>query len=315
MHGPGWADLRVAITGTGMAGRLAGILDGTPGLRVAVTDGDTGGADVVIGFLFPPGSLAAARELRWLHLTGAGTDHLARAGLSPEVVVTTSAVVPVTAVAEYALAGLMLLAKDLTGVAARQPRDWFGSSATLLADSTVAVVGAGRIGRAVLARAGALGARTIAVTRPGAPGVAQADDTIGTDALAARAPTVDHLVACLPRRPDTARLVGAAVLRALPAHATVVNVGRAETVDTAALYELLHAGRLRGAFLDVHETEPLPPGDPAWSVPRLVISPHCAFAFPEEPARVAEVFLANLGDLRHGRTPRDLAAWHDVRIT
>lgn len=271
------------------------------------------GADVIIGFQFAAGSLASARRLRWLHLTGTGTDHLESAGLSSRVLVTNSASVPVTAVAEYAVAGLLLLAKDLAGVTdgrPRQPNEWFTSTATLLDGATVAVVGAGRIGRAILARTAVFGAKTIAVTRPGAPPVGEATRTVGADQLTAVAPGIDHLLCALPGSPATSGLISAAVLAALPRHATVVNVGRASTLDIRALYTALSEGRLRGAFLDVHETEPLPPDDPAWQVPRLIVSPHRAFCFPGEPRRVTEVFLANLDDLRHGLVPRDRVDWH-----
>jgi phosphoglycerate dehydrogenase-like enzyme len=268
-------------------------------------------ADVVVGYQFPPGSLAGYPRLRWLHLTGTGTDHLAAAGLPPGVLVTTSARVPVDAVAEYAVAGLLHLLKALPDLGRGPGGAWYRSDALMLGGSTVAVVGAGRIGRAVLRRLAALGARTVAVTRPGrtcpVPG---ADRTVPSDRLAEVAATADHLVLCLPGGPGTRLLAGERVLAALPPHGTVVNVGRAETLDTRALYAALRAGRLRGAFLDVHDTEPLPADDPAWHVPGLVVSPHRAFAFPDEPAQVAQAFLANLHDLRALRSPRDITLWH-----
>jgi phosphoglycerate dehydrogenase-like enzyme len=314
---PSWSALQVTVTGTPKAPRLLDLLRDTPGLRLVgdvPSDGDMAGladadSEVVIGYRFGPGSLAAWPRLRWLHLTGSGIDHLARADLAPDVLVTTSAQIPVTAVAEYALSGLLLLIKDLASLAPGRQPAWFGSPATLLAGSRVAVVGAGRIGRAVLARTAALGATTIAVTRRGDPPVAEAGETIGAARLAAAAPGIDHLIACLPGAPATAGLISAEVLAALPAGATVVNVGRAETIDTAALYDALRGGRLRGAFLDVHQTEPLPADDPCWDVPGLIVSPHRAFAFPDEALMIARAFLANLDDLRQQRSPRDRVPW------
>lgn len=315
-----WAELDVLVAHCQMAAELVQALTRAPReqttglrLRVAATVDGAGEPDVLLGYQFPPGSLRPVAGLRWLHLTGTGTEHLAPAGLRPATMVTTSARVPVVAVAEYALSGLLLLVKDLVGVAAGRPRPWFSSRATLLAGSTAAVLGAGRVGRALLARLSALGAATVAVTRPGAQAVPEADRTIGTDRLTAAAGGFDHLLACLPGGDGTRHLVGAEVLAALPAHAYLVNVGRASTVDTAALLAALRAGRLAGAFLDVHDVEPVPPGHPARQVPGLVISPHCAFRFPAEPAGVAAAFLANLDDVRHGRTPRDVVAWHPER--
>ncbi|MEU5088989.1 NAD(P)-dependent oxidoreductase [Streptomyces sp. NPDC021356] len=160
----------------------------------------------------------------------------------------------------------------------------------MLSGSTVLVVGAGRIGRAVIRRLGALGARSIAVTRAGQVRVPGADRTVGADRLAEAAADADHVVCCLPATGGTRHLVDAAVLAALPPGAVLVDVGRAVTVDDEALHEALGTGALRGAFLDVHHTEPLPEDDPRWRTPGLVISPHCAFAFPGEPAAVAQTF-------------------------
>jgi phosphoglycerate dehydrogenase-like enzyme len=297
-----------------MAPQLRTALDGQPGLRVRVLDTVDAGADgfqadALIGYQFGPGSLRGLPGLRWLHLTGTGVDHLGPAGLDPGVLVTTSSRVPVAAVAEYALAGLFLLAKDLVGVARGERREWFRSGAVKVAGSTVAVLGAGRIGRAVLSRLTALEADTVAVTRQGADPVPEAGRTIGLHQLAAEAGGFDFLIACLPGGPGTAGVLGGQVLAALPPHAGIVNVGRASTIDTEALYAALRAGRLGGAFLDVHDVEPLPDDDPAWQIPGLVVSPHCAFCFPGEPAGVAAAFLDNLDDLRNGLAPRDRAGW------
>lgn len=315
-----WDCLDVLITHCGMARELVAALDGQAGLRLRVIEGSTPTdpvaadltdyrPDAVIGYQFGPASLRGLAGVRWLHLTGTGVDHLEPAGLDPAVLVTTSSRVPVTAVAEYAVAGLFLLTKDLVGVAAGQRRPWFSSAANLVAGSTVAVLGAGRIGRAVLGRLSALGAHTVAVTRHGTEPVAEAGRTIGLASLAAEAAGLDAVIGCLPGGPGTVHALSSEVLANLPAHARVINVGRASTVDTEALYAALRAGRLAGALLDVHDHEPLPADHEAWQVPGLVVSPHCAFRFPGEPAAVAAAFLENLDDLRSGQPPRDRAGW------
>ncbi|MFG2421468.1 NAD(P)-dependent oxidoreductase [Streptomyces sp. NPDC048448] len=174
--------------------------------------------------------------------------------------------------------------------------------------STVLVVGAGRIGRAVVRRLTALGARCVAVTLTGAEPVAGADRSVGADGLVEAAAGADHVVCCLPGTAGTANLVDKVVLDVLPPHAVLVNIGRASTVEDAALHAALRSGALRGAFLDVHRVEPLPSCDPAWTVPNPVVSPHCAFAFPGEPAEVGQTFLDNLADLRADPLPRDAVA-------
>lgn len=304
----GWQHPTVLVAYSKMAPRLVPRIEAeVPVLRaetVADLDPETRAkVDVLVGYQFPLGVLAELPSLRWLHLTGTGTDHLAAAGLRQDVLVTNSARVPVESVAEYAVAGLFMLLKDFPGLAHRPP--WYSSRAVMLHGSVVLVLGAGRIGRAVVRRLAALGARCVAVTRTGEVPVPHAERTIRVDQLVEAAESADHLVCCLPGTEETANLVDKTVLAALPPHAAFVNVGRASTVDDGALHEALWAQQIRGAFLDVHHTEPLPPDDPVWTVPNLVVSPHRAFAFPGEPVEVGQAFLDNLADLRAGRPPRD----------
>jgi len=86
----------------------------------------------------------------------------------------------------------------------------------------------------------------------------------------------DCLVIAAPHTPETQGAVDRAVLERLPRGAIVVNVSRGSLLDEQALLELLDAGQLRGAALDVFATEPLPPGHPLWRHPRVLVSPHVA---------------------------------------
>lgn len=314
MNATGWTRPRVLVAHSKMAPKLVPHIDAEVPVLCAESITDLPedvrvGVDVLVGHQFPPGVLARLPNLRWLHLTGTGTEHLPAAGLAPGVLVTSSARVPVESVAEYAVSALLMLLKDFPALSERpQRRPWYTSSALMLHGSTVLVVGAGRIGRAVVRRLAALGAHCVAVTRTGAVPVADADRTVGVGGLIEAAVSADHVVCCLPGTTETANLVDKDVLAVLPPHAVLINVGRASTVDDAALHEALRSGALRGAFLDVHRVEPLPPDDPVWTVPNLVVSPHCAFAFPGEPAEVGQTFLDNLADLRADRLPRDVIA-------
>jgi phosphoglycerate dehydrogenase-like enzyme len=123
--------------------------------------------------------------------------------------------------------------------------------------------------------------------------------------LEAAAAEADHLVLAVPATRETRNLVDERVLAALPAHAAVINVSRASVLDTAALVAALESGRLRGALLDVHDEEPLPPESPLWDVERLWITPHGAYRFPEEEAEIARLFVENLTALRAGRGLRN----------
>jgi len=83
--------------------------------------------------------------------------------------------------------------------------------------------------------------------------------------------------------------------------ALFINLSRGETVDQAALRTALETGRLRGAFIDVTDPEPLPADDPLWQAPNLFISPHTAGAGSSHTGRrIAEVVGENLRRFMRG---------------
>lgn len=256
--------------------------------------------DVLVANTFPPGLLGRADNLRWLQLTSAGTDQLDAADPRDDLVITHAGSVPAAAVAEFALMGLLAIAKDGPRLLQRQrAREWRLPSARLVAGSTLVLIGLGHVGRAVARRAAALDMRVIAVTRHGRP-TPLVPDVVPPEGLLRVAARADHLVIAAPATPTTAGLVDASVIAVLPDHAGVVNVARASILDTDALVTALRAGRLSGALLDVHEQEPLPADSALWDVPRLWITPHGAFSYPGEAHDLAALVAENLARLTAG---------------
>ena len=99
---------------------------------------------------------------------------------------------------------------------------------------------------------------------------------VGPDALADILPGTDVLILALALTPDTAGIIGAAELAALPDHAWIVNVARGGHIVTDDLLAALQAGQIGGAALDVTDPEPLPAGHPLWHQPNCLITPHIA---------------------------------------
>jgi phosphoglycerate dehydrogenase-like enzyme len=121
----------------------------------------------------------------------------------------------------------------------------------------------------------------------------------------------DDLVVALPLTPATRGLVGGEAITAMRPTGVLVNVGRGPVVDEAALVLALEARRLRGAALDVFETEPLPRESPLWSLPNVLLSPHCADHVPGWVDEAMRVFLRQLERFRRGEPleePVDKAA-------
>lgn len=230
---------------------------------------------------------------RWVQSTWAGVDALVAAGVPDGVVVTGLKGVFGTQMREYVLAHLL---GHTQRVARREAdRSWDETAPTVLAGSTVGIMGTGSIGSAVAVALDRLDITVRGFSRSGAPAVGFASVTNDTVAFA---DGLDHLVAILPSTPATSNLVSASILERLRPGAVFINAGRGSTVDTGAVVAALASRRLALAVLDVLPIEPLPDGDPLWDVPGLVITSHtAAWSRPED---VVGVFLENLGRWRRG---------------
>jgi phosphoglycerate dehydrogenase-like enzyme len=71
-------------------------------------------------------------------------------------------------------------------------------------------------------------------------------------------------------------MLGAEQLKHARPHTVVINVGRGPLIDEQALIKALSDGQIRGAALDVFETEPLPQDSPLWDMKNVLLSPHNA---------------------------------------
>jgi lactate dehydrogenase-like 2-hydroxyacid dehydrogenase len=111
---------------------------------------------------------------------------------------------------------------------------------------------------------------------------------------------VDVLVAACPGGAATRGLISRAVLEALGPRGFFVNIARGSVVDESALVELLQAGRLAGAGLDVFVDEPNVPA-PLLALDRVALQPHVASATHETRAAMGRLVLDNVAAFVAGR--------------
>jgi len=222
-------------------------------------------------------------SVRWVQLPAAGIEDWFDHGVfarHPDVRFTSAAGAYSASVAEHALAlllaGVRYLPEHLRARSWRQ-QEFFPHVGTLRG-TTVAVVGAGGIGRALIPLLTPLGAHVIAVNRSGrpvtGPGIPDSVETVPADLLSKVWTRTDHVVVAAPATAQTRHLVDADVLSRLRPSSWVVNVARGGLIDTDALVHALKTGIIAGAGLDVTDPEPLPDGHPLWSLPNAIITPH-----------------------------------------
>lgn len=223
-------------------------------------------------------ALAAAGPLRAIVRVGVGVDNVdIRAAAAAGIAVGRVPDYCVDEVADHTLALLLAVERRLValaGAAAAGRWDFrAGGPVRRLRGRTLGLVGFGRIGRAVEARARALGLR-VAVHDPWAEDLGDTERVEALDDLLGRA---DVLSLHMPLTEETRGLVGARELSLLPEGAVVLNTARGGLVDEQALADALRSGRLRGAGLDVLAEEPPAPGHPLLGMPNVVLTPHAAF--------------------------------------
>jgi phosphoglycerate dehydrogenase-like enzyme len=247
---------------------------------------------------------AAARApgLRWVQATAAGAGEQVRAAELPRdallrVTVTTAGGVHAVPLAEFALFGLLAVAKDVRQLVRDQAsRTWGGRRATReLRSETLFVVGLGGIGLEVARLAKAFGMRTVGFKRtPAATPPPWTDELRTSDQLGATIHEADAVVLSLPATPATAGLIDRATIARMRQEAILVNLGRGAVIDEDALVEALRERRIAGAVLDVVTHEPLPPSSPLWQLDNVLLSPHTAALSPHEDERVVARFVENL---------------------
>lgn len=227
--------------------------------------------------------------LRWVHLLTSGLDGYPE-WLFDGVPVTHSPGISAQPIAEYCMAAIFASARDFPARWIRDAGHWAATSSRLIAGQTVGIVGFGEVGKALAARALALGMNVQATRRSSAPlppGICRA---ASTEALFASS---DHIVLALPASAETRGMVNRDLLRQARQGAHLINVARGSLVDQEALIEALDAGWLARASLDVTNPEPLPAGHPLYTHARVFLTPHVAANDETYPGRLAEAFAEN----------------------
>lgn len=293
---------------------LAGALGALPSVKAVVSNQaallreSVKDADVILNNV-PDGRLlreifGLAARLRWVHSLSAGVEKILFPELvSSPVILTNARGVFKRSLAEFVIAGVLYFAKDFRRVIRNQRAGvWQPFDMEEAHGKVMGIVGYGETGRACAERARVLGMKILGLRRR--PELSQGDPWLeaifGPGGLRRLLAQSDYIVLAAPATPETRRLIGKAEFAAMKSSAVFINVGRGSSVDEAAMIEALEQGRLRGAALDVYETEPLPSGHPFYGLENVLLSPHCADHTPGFYELDLDFFLQNLRRFLHG---------------
>jgi lactate dehydrogenase-like 2-hydroxyacid dehydrogenase len=254
-------------------------------VRAVATDGHHG---------VPPEVLSALPALEIAASYGVGYDGIDVAACKARGIrVTNTPDVLSDAVAELAIGLMIALCRRIPQADAHvRAGKWPSGNFALTGELTGAhlgILGLGRIGKEIARRAQAMKMR---VSYHGRREQAH-EPYLYHPSLVAMAKDVDWLMVIAPGSAATAGIVSRDVLEALGPKGAIVNVARGALVDEPAMVELLAAGRLGGAALDVFADEPRVP-EALFRLPNVVLSPHQGSATSKTRAAMGDLVVRNL---------------------
>jgi phosphoglycerate dehydrogenase-like enzyme len=300
-YDPHHAALGGALSGAGLQLRLAPKFGARSEAELLGLAADASGA-IVSTDPFDRVVLGGCPLLRVIARVGVGSDSVDLAAATAHgVAVTITPGANEAAVADHTLA-LMLavlrrVAEQDAAVRRGEWRRTGDATPWQLSDTTVGLVGYGRIGRLVAARLEGFSVRVL-----------YHDPYDGADSI----PLDDLLARCdvvslhAPLRPETTNLIGAREIALMRPEAVLINTARGGVVDEAALIAALCVGDLRGAGLDVFSDEP-PRSKRLLGLDNVVLSAHVGGISERSVAEMTRRATRSVVDVLTGGVPRDLA--------
>jgi D-2-hydroxyacid dehydrogenase (NADP+) len=261
-------------------------------------------ADIYVGFTLMPDQLAAAKKLKWMHVTAAGVTHLIRDDIRERgIEITNSRGIHAIPMGEHTI-GMMIAMCHKFPAALRYQQKHLWAQQQLwdelprpgeLHGATLLLIGLGAAGSEVARLARAFSMRVHAVTRSGAGDANLVDRIYPAHKLDAALSEADYVVVAAPDTPETREMIGAKQFAAMKQSAVLVNISRGTLIDEPALIEALRARKIAGAALDVTAEEPLPPESPLWDLENVFITPHTSAASDMLWPRQSKLLMENLG--------------------
>jgi D-3-phosphoglycerate dehydrogenase len=255
---------------------------------------EIGEYDAIVGrsaTQMPAEFLRAGRKLRVIGRAGVGTDNIdLREATALGIAVINAPSGNTIAVAELFFGVMISLIRHLPrAFASMRAGRWDRSdlTGTELHGRTLGIVGLGRIGGEIAARAQAFRMRVIAFDPYVQRDRFELLRVERAESLDDLLPRVDILTVHTPLSDETRGMIGARELALLPQGAIAANLARGGIINEAHLSVALASGHLRGAALDVYPKEPLAAESPLRTMDNVVLTPHLGASTAEGQRNVA----------------------------
>nr|WP_186812251.1 D-2-hydroxyacid dehydrogenase [Paenibacillus xylanexedens] len=265
--------------------------------RHHINENDILSAEIILGWEHRWEKLILANSsLKWIQLWLAGVESIPLEQLSENnVIVTNSSGASAKNMAEQAIGYMIMNERNLHLTMRNQIKHFWQENMTFgeLSDKTIGIVGVGQIGGRLAHLAKAFGMLTLGVRHSQTPNP-YIDQMFSLSQIDNVLEQSDYIVNTLPLTDATNQLFNTEQFEKFKAGAFYINVGRGKTTNTQALLHVLQTGKLRGAALDVFETEPLPAEHPLWALENVIITPHIAGDTDRYNERMLDLVLFNI---------------------
>jgi len=240
--------------------------------------GDAAEIDYALVWKPPAGVLKRFPNLKMIQSLGAGIDHLAVDPKLPREVPVSRLVdrCLTQGMSEYVLYWVIHYHRHMADYAAMTAKgEWRHIPQTDPRRRRIGILGLGELGGDAAEKLVALDFDVAGWSRSekDMPGVTSFHGTERLDSFLAR---TEILVCLLPMTAETRGIINRETLERMPKGAYVINCARGGHVVDDDLIDMLDAGHIAGATLDVFHTEPLPADHPFWTHPKVNVTPHMA---------------------------------------
>lgn len=234
-------------------------------------------------------------RLRWIQTYSAGVDDMDLKRLEKNgIILTNASGVHATQISESVLAMLLAHYRGiLTARKAQENKSWEKIRLNDLALKKMLIVGTGNIGQHLAKVAKSMAVEVYGINRSGR----QLPDFIEIypqREIENVLPDMDIVVSILPLTNETYHFFNEKRFKTFKKSTVFVNVGRGESVDTAALIAACQSNLIEFAALDVFEEEPLPKSSPLWTLDNVLMTPHISGLSINYQEKFMDIFLENL---------------------